>query len=254
MPSAFDKNKLGAPPSDKKVSLSLEHVSGEVSKAETEADDRLKDLGVPVGNGQLNKVDVDMTSLEEDMAAEREMKRLGIKAKEAAMAMQLWSQTYDGKRELVPVDKTGAPAGASATTAPAAAAPATPAVDPDVAKAQQQMDLENRRQAMDDELTRKKQEALLRLAPYPVVSSISGIGDTVEATVLVPYFGAVKPKAGEYLPDTRHLLVRKITPQGVIVEATDGRIFMLSGGSSVPSDMPNVNAGTSDQRKHSPLH
>lgn len=245
MPSAFDKNHLVTPGSDKQMKLSLSQVGGEVSKAESEADERLKTLGV--GSGNLPAVDVEKTSLQEDLDAERTMKRLSVKTQEAKLAMGLWGIAYDGPREMKAVDSS---AGGVSQAAPKSAAPE---IDEETQKAEREMALNEKRNEFEEAQERKKEEERMKLAPYPVVSSLSGTGTDIQAVVLVPYFGAVTPKVGEYLPDTRHLLVQKITAQGVVCQSKDGRVFMLSTGASVPSELPTLDGKAKPKRGLSSL-
>ncbi|MCE2580324.1 hypothetical protein LDL36_17920 [Komagataeibacter sp. FNDCR1] len=221
---------LSIPASDRKMTVSGQHVEAQVDKAVTDTTDRLD--GVDVGSGNLKAPEVNMTELEEDLAAEKKLRRMELLQKEAEAGMKLWGTTYDGKREMVaasPQTASATPAASQGMAAAASTAGGFPFVPPQAKTMQSVIE-----QAASD----KAEPSHPERQPYPVVSSITGMGKDVSAIVLVPYVGVVQAKVGTVLPDSRHL---KIVSIGSEVEVTNesGEQIVLGNGTAVPSTHPD---------------
>jgi type IV pilus biogenesis protein PilP len=88
--------------------------------------------------------------------------------------------------------------------------------------------------------------------PVPVVYAIGGIGSNLTADILIPYSGAREVTVGSNLPNG--LKVVKIDPFSVLVRSSDGNIYSLPMGRSVPSTPPAPpQAPTAIQQDMSPV-
>lgn len=221
-PVPGDANKnLVTPLSTEKMTLDETHIDSQISKATSEADQRLS--GITLGSGDLKAPDMDekKTELQTLQDGEMQIRLLKMKQAEATEAKKLWDQLYDGPREHIAATGGDASHGAADGTA-GGASWATQASAP--AAIQQTSDA--------DALPHMPQlKELLKQTP-PVVSSVVGTLPNLHATILVPYIGQMHVQAGNVLPGDIRIV--SIDRNGVIA-SRDGETFPLGYGNSVPT-------------------
>ncbi len=230
------------PLSGQPMSIDDAEVRNRITRMGEQVNDRLGNLRV--GSGDLAAPDLSprRSELEERASAERQLRELELRQRQADAAMKLWATVYDPRREedaarraaaaaegaaagspgtqmapgtAIPIAPSSqAPSAAPVVTVPqlvppqpTAAAPATPA--PAAERAPTRADL-----------------------PMPKVVTIRGGGSgPLTAQILVPYVGEVAAEVGTRLPGDRR--VTRITASSVIISDPDLGTIPLGFGDSV---------------------
>jgi type IV pilus biogenesis protein PilP len=247
------------PLSNQQMTLDPNHVDGSIKKVTDQADSRVKDLTLKPSSG-LTPPDVTpyKGELEEMAEAQRQIRILELKQKQADLAVKLWNTVYDGKREelagrtpLGGEAPSAQPSPSASSSAAAAAANAAvgspspnlaPAPAPSVAapapSAAPPVDA-----GAVEAPAKKVAPPINPNDPLPRVSAVYGSGAKLTATILIPYMGELSVNEGAELPNG--MVVDSISPKGVVVRDTYDRKLPLSFGSSVPqfqTGKPGANA------------
>ena len=258
------------PLASRPMSLDSAQTDAKLNQMGAQVDQRLQ--GLSIGQGPMSGPDVTPYKSELDQMSDeqRQMRLLRLKQEHAKLAMDLWSITFDPRREdaaaRAAADKNGTAPAASGSTAAGAPVPGSPAaVAADKAAADKAAADKAATTATTAAASASASAAAAQAAagpsapePFPKVLSITGQLPTpghrdgmLKATLLVPYVGEVNAVVGTQLPGKRR--VSSISAEGVSVSDPRLGTVPLGYGDSVPLTPPVVNLPTAPTAVSSPF-
>lgn len=255
LPSSVHGN-VSQPLSTQKLTFSDQHLDSQLGEVQKQVNDRM--AGFQIGNSADMKVpDIESdTSLKRAIEMENNIRYTKLRRAEVHEQMGLWGEAYDGPREAEMKNSSG--------SSPSSSGSQMNSGNSDPNAMENRILLDQKRQAMaqklredqakfengqrvlqsqqENEAERERIDNKLAQArsmmaqARPVVADISGVGDDLQATILVPYVGEVSAqKGGSFnLIDGSSMTITKLTSDGVTVRTSHGSLN-LNFGSSVPS-------------------
>lgn len=237
------QSSSGMPSSQQTVNMTAQSVNDTLSKAQAQVDSRLSTMALtgqdtssapPIGpkDGVIGAPDTAPYNNElQDLAnTERKIRLLTAKQKEADLTVKLWGTLFDAEKEAKASPSSQAQQSSKGTgfqpnIVPSQTIPVVPPV------AQRPDNGGVGVKAVKD--TASTVQSVSHASVLPKVYQVSGSGQNIVATLLVPYQGEEDVHVGDALP--YHRKVVSISPSGdvVIQDGRKGHVTLLYG-TSVP--------------------
>lgn len=245
IPNPLPSGTLGNPAtplSSQKMPLSTQKINEQIQKVITDSNERLKDVNI--GNGDMPDVHEDIGTLKSEIETAKILRKMDFEKQKVDSAIKLWKSTYDGKREEI--KENGQQNNNGMNNNGGIGIAIANNVDNN-AIANQQAEAARKQQELEDEkakeLEKKKKHAefilekrKLAASVEPVISSIYGQTNKLNAIILIPYIGSkvISNNSSYQYIDGSVGKVLKIGDDSVTI-SHNGRKSDLVFGNSVPS-------------------